>query len=139
MTDKLFFDTNILVYAYDTHESTKQNIAIDLILKNIRNGHGWTSMQVFGEFFNVVTKQIPNPITSEEAREAIGHLSLLNVAQMDMKLVSRAIDAHQQYQTAYWDSLIIASVEQANCSLLLSEDFNSSQKYFGAIALNPFE
>ena len=58
---------------------------------------------------------------------------------MDMKLVSRAIDAHQQYQTAYWDSLIIASAEQANCSLLLSEDFNSSQKYFGAIALNPFE
>ena len=139
MTDKLFFDTNILVYAYDTHDLNKQNIAIDLILKNIRNGHGWTSTQVFGEFFNVVTKQIPDPLTSEEAREAINHLSLLNITQMDMKLVSRAIDAHQQYQTTYWDSLIIASAEQANCSLLLSEDFNSSQEYFGAIALNPFE
>ena len=58
---------------------------------------------------------------------------------MDMKLVSRAIDAQQKYQTTYWDSLIIATAELANCTTLISEDFNSSQEYFGAIALNPFE
>lgn len=139
MTERVFFDTNILVYAYDKHEPAKQKIANKLILDNIRNDCGWLSLQVFGEFFNVVTKQIPNPLSSEEAREAINHLSLLNIADMDMKLVSRAIDAHQKYQTTYWDSLIVASAEAASCSTLISEDFNSTQKYFGMVALNPFE
>jgi len=139
MTERVFFDTNILVYAYDTHDLAKQKISSKLIIDNIQNGRGWLSTQVFGEFFNVVTKQIPNPLSSEEAREAIEHLSLLNIADIDMKLVSRAIDAHQKYQTTYWDSLIIAAAEQANCLTLLSEDFNSSQSYHGVIALNPFK
>lgn len=138
MTENVFFDTNILVYAYDTHDPAKQEIATHLILENIRNNNGWLSTQVFGEFFNVVTKQIPNPLSSEEAREAIDHLTLLNIAQVDIKLVSRAIDAHQKHQTTYWDSLIIATAEQVHCSTLLSENFNSSQKYFGVVASNPF-
>ena len=139
MTDLVFFDTNILVYAYDQHDQIKQKVASELILQHIRNGNGWVSIQVFGEFFNVVTRQIPNPLTAEEAREAIECLSLLNVTNMDMRLVSRAIDAHQKYQTTYWDSLIIAAAEQTSCSSLLSEDFNASQKYYGIVAVNPFE
>ncbi len=138
MTKAVFFDTNILVYAYDTHDPVKQKIANHLILESIHNHCGWVSVQVFGEFFNVVTRQINNPLTSEEAREAIDHLTLLNITKMDMKLVSRAIDAHQKYQTTYWDSLIIASAETASCSTLLSEDFNTTQKYFGIVASNPF-
>ncbi|MCF6236220.1 MAG: PIN domain-containing protein [Gammaproteobacteria bacterium] len=138
MTEGVFFDTNILVYAYDTSDPAKQKIAKDLILKNIRNAQGWLSIQVFGEFFNVVTKRIPEPLTSEEAREAISALSLLKITKMDMKLVYRAIDTHQKYGTTYWDSMIISAAERSKCSRLFSEDFNSSQKYYGIIADNPF-
>ncbi len=63
MTEGVLFDTNILVYAYDTSDPVKQKVAKDLILENIRNAQGWLSIQVFGEFFNVVTKRIPNPGT----------------------------------------------------------------------------
>ncbi len=138
MSDGVFFDTSILVYAYDTHDPPKQKIAQDLILENIRNGQGWLSIQVFGEFFNVVTKQIPKPLTSDEARDAISYLSILNITDMDVKLVFRAIDTHKKYGTNYWDSMIIAAAERANCAKLLSEDFNSTQKYYGIIAKNPF-
>jgi hypothetical protein len=55
---------------------------------------------------------------------------------MDMKLVSRTIDAHQRYQMTYWDSLIIATAELANCSTLISEDFNTAQKYFKESLIN---
>ena len=138
MSDGLFFDTNILVYAYDTYDPVKQKIAKDLILENIRNGQGWLSIQVFGEFFNVVTKQIPEPLTSDQARDAISYLSILNITEMDMKLVLRAIETHQKYGTTYWDSMIVAAAERANCSRLLSEDFNAFQMYHGIIADNPF-
>lgn len=138
MNNGVFFDTNILVYAYDTEDPAKQKVAKNLILENIRNAQGWLSIQVFGEFFNVVTRRIPEPLTSEEAREAISALSLLNITKMDMKLVSRAIDTHQKYGTTYWDSMIVVAAERANCSRLFSEDFNSSQKYHGIIADNPF-
>jgi hypothetical protein len=40
MTERVFFDTNILVYAYDTHELAKQKTAKKLTLDNIRNDCG---------------------------------------------------------------------------------------------------
>lgn len=138
MTDRVFFDTNILVYAYDQHSPSKQKMAQTVIIEAIRSGDGYISSQVLGEFFNVVTKRIATPLSIDEARMAIGHLSLLNCVDIDQSLVQRAIDAHQVYQTSYWDSLIIAAAERSQCTVLLSEDFNHSQVYLGAKASNPF-
>jgi len=138
MKDKVFFDTNILVYAYDKHDPAKQHIAKDLLLDHIRKQNGYVSLQVFGEFFNVVTKRIANPLSSEEARQAISHLSILNVVSMDIDLMHRAIDNHQKYQTTYWDSLIIAAAARSNCIKLFSEDFNATQIYDGILLENPF-
>ena len=138
MTDQVFFDTNILVYAYDTHEPSRQEIAKDLILKNIRSRSGYVSIQVFGEFYNVITRKIPEPLSSEDARDAISYLSILNIIEMDIDLVHRSIDTHQEYGITYWDSMIIAAAERANCTKVLSEDFNTSQLYHGIIAENPF-
>ena len=138
MSGNVFFDTNILVYAYDTHDLLKQKIAKNLLMSNIRNGRGYVSLQVFGEFFNVVTKRIPKPLSSEMARSAINHMSIFNIIEADLELVHRAIDTHQKYKITYWDSLIIAAAERANCSTLLSEDLNTHQLYHGIKADNPF-
>ncbi|MCP4234770.1 MAG: PIN domain-containing protein [Aestuariibacter sp.] len=138
MANRVFFDTNILVYAYDTHDQSKQKVAQGLILENIRKGRGWLSTQVFGEFFNVVTRQIPEPLSSAEARDAISDLSILSITDMDLELVFRAIDTHKKYGTTYCDSMIIAAAERAKCVIILSEDFNSTQKYHGIAVENPF-
>lgn len=99
------------------------------------------SVQVLGEFFNNVTRRIANPLTIQEADRAVDAISsspTLDVLNIDLPMVRRAIATHSRYGTTYWDSLIVAAAEKAGCSAILSEDFNSGQSSHGILAINPF-
>jgi predicted nucleic acid-binding protein len=52
MSDKRFFDTNILFYAYDTSDPAKQATAEALVRQAAADGSGVVSTQVLGEFFH---------------------------------------------------------------------------------------
>lgn len=139
MTDRVFLDTNILVYAYDSHEPTRQNRAQEIIIEGIRYQRAVVSSQVFGEFFTVVTRKIIAPLTANEAQGIIIELGILDVVDIDLALVNRAIDTHCTYQISYWDSLIVAAAERASCTQILSEDMNAGQLYNGIVVINPFQ
>lgn len=137
MNDRIFFDTNIVFYAFDNSEGEKQTAAQDLIANAMATGSGWISVQVLGEFFHatVIRKQL---MSSEEAEQAIISLSPLNIVDVDSALVREAISIHRQFQTSYWDSLILASANRCKCHKLISEDFTNHQKYGGVTVTNPF-
>ena len=139
--DRFFIDSNILVYSYDNAEPNKRALARELIARLVRNGNGVVSVQVLGEFFNIVTRRISNPLTIEQADRAVGAIGSfpkLDVLNIDIAMVRRAIATHSRYGTTYWDSLIIAAAERASCDHILSEDFNAGQSYHGILAVNPF-
>ena len=138
MSDKAFLDTNILVYAYDEHEPRKQRKAQELIIDGIEQENLILSVQVLGEFFNVVTRHIPQPIPPGEAKEIIATISILPVQEIDLAMVNRAIDSHKMYQILYWDALIVSAAERAGCSLILSEDLSDGQAYHNMVVRNPF-
>jgi predicted nucleic acid-binding protein len=104
MSDRTFLDTNILVYAYDQHEPQKQRKAQKLIIDGIEKENLLLSVQVLGEFFNVVTRHIPQPMTPDEAHEIITTISILPVQEIDLAMVNRAIDTHKTYQISYLES-----------------------------------
>lgn len=139
MNDKSFLDTNILVYAYDKHEQGKQKKAQSLLKESIQNDNAVLSTQVLGEFFCVVTKHIKEPMSVDEAHEIIKKFSIMHVVEIDLALVNRAIDTHKKYHISYWDSLIIAAAERADCEKIFSEDFNSGQQYHNVLTINPFK
>ena len=138
MADRDFFDTNILIYAADRSEPEKQSQARRLLKNAIENETGVVSVQVLGEFFYVVTRRIPNPLSVEEAEEVIHRVAVLPVVELDWALVQRAIDTHKQYGITYWDSLIVAATERAGCTRIISEDLNSGQSYHGIAVVDPF-
>ena len=138
MPDRAFIDTNVLVYSYDSRDPEKQSRAQELLAGGIENETVVISAQVLGEFFNVVTRRIPNPLSVEEAEGVIDLVSILPVVGIDISLVRRAIATHRRYGIAYWDSLIIAAAERAACTYVLSEDLNSGQSYHGITVVNPF-
>ena len=96
------------------------------------------SIQVLGEFFVSASRRIPTPLSVEEATAIIDVISALPVINIDTAMVRRAIATHSRYGTNYWDSLIIAAAERANCTSILSEDLNPGQLYHGMLAVNPF-
>ena len=138
MHARTFLDTNILVYAYDQNEPKKQKIAQDILTDGIEQEHSVLSVQVLGEFFNVVTRHIAQPMTSSEALEIIEMLSILPVQEIDATMVTRAIDTHKTYQISYWDALIVSAAERAGCTLLFSEDLSDGQTYHNILVRNPF-
>jgi predicted nucleic acid-binding protein len=73
MSDKVFFDTNILVYSYSFTELDKQKIA----RKIIEEANSYISTQVLKELVNTLTKKFGK--TWHEAKEAVNESSKNNV------------------------------------------------------------
>ena len=138
MANRDFFDTNILIYTVDRSEPEKQSRARRLLTAALENETGAISVQVLGEFFNVATRRIPDPLSAEKAEEAIQRMAVLPVVELDWLLVRRAIDTHKEYGISYWDSLIVAAAEKAGCTRIISEDLNSGQSYHGIAVVDPF-
>ncbi|MFH1983553.1 MAG: PIN domain-containing protein [Pseudomonadota bacterium] len=139
MTDRIFLDTNVLVYTYDTHNGAKQRVAENILRMSIENENAVISVQVLGEFFNVITRKISSPMAPVEALEIIRTLEILPVQEIDRAMVTRAIDTYQRYSISYWDSLIVAAAERSQCARILSEDLNDGQQYYGITVQNPFK
>ena len=72
--DKVFVDTNIVVYAYDVSAGEKHKKALE-IMKDMWNvGNGIISSQVLQEFFVSVTRKIAKPLNMPAAKEIVKDL-----------------------------------------------------------------
>ena len=101
-SDRFFIDSNVLVYMCDGSDPQKQPFAEELIVSLVGNRNGALSCQVLGEFFSIVTRRIPRPLTVEEAMEVIDRVGSLDVVEIDSAMVMRAIATHSRYGTTYW-------------------------------------
>ena len=138
MADRTFIDTNVLVYAFDRGDPIKRAQALELLGTGIEEQTAVVSAQVLGEFFNTVTRRISDPLSAEQAQEAVDVISTLPVVALDLALVRRAIGTQMRYQISYWDALIVAAAESADCTRILTEDLNPGQAYHGIVVVNPF-
>lgn len=136
IVSKIFIDTNILVYSIDQKELEKKEKA-RLILKKIIDSHlPVISTQVIKEFYVVATTKLK----AEQliVKNIIHNFRNMEVVQNDLELVEQAIDISVISQLSFWDSLIIAAAEKANCEFIFSEDLNAGQTYRGVMVVNPF-
>lgn len=135
---KEFIDTNILVYAYNSSEPMKQGKARSVLSNLWLTGNGCLSIQVLQEFYTVVTRKIPKPITLEFAATIIEDLSNWNCHVSNVADILQAIKIQQRYQVSFWDAQIICSARKLGCEILWSEDFQHGQVYNGVMVRNPF-
>ena len=63
MSDRVFIDTNVLVYAYDRSEPEKQRRALETLDQLVSARAGVISPQVMSEFFVTVTRKIASPLS----------------------------------------------------------------------------
>jgi len=138
MTDRIFVDTNILIYAYDTEAHDKHVVCKEKIRELWNNGQGVISTQVMQEFYVNVTKKIPAPISLDYARQIISHYEVWQVELISPRLVGFASEIQERNQLSFWDALIVATAVQGNVEKLLSEDLNSGQMIEGIEVVNPF-
>lgn len=138
MNDKVFFDTNILVYAYDKNEPEKGAIAKQLIGEHGTEGNLVLSTQVMQEFYVTVTKIGKHMLTKEEAADIVNDFAEFPLVQVNQSIITRAMKRHQTKVFSFWDSLIVEAALQAGCSTLLSEDLQDGLVIDAMGIHNPF-
>ena len=138
MSDKVFFDTNVLVYAFDKSEPEKGIIARQLISDFGTDGNLVLSTQVLQEFYVVVTKIGKLMLSREEAENIVNEFAEFPLVQVDMAIISRAMKRHQSKIFSFWDSLIVEAALKLGCSQLLSEDMQDGLVIHSMTIRNPF-
>ena len=134
-----FFDSNIFIYLFDPTDERKRSIAHRLIDSAIETDRGCISFQVVQETLRVVTGKIPKPLAADDAQAFLKH-SLLPLWRVmpSAELFKRGLRIRAQYALSFYDSLIVAAAQEANCKRLYSEDMQHGQTIGKLRIVNPF-
>lgn len=131
----VFIDTNILVYAVDAADPAKQAIA-RLVLSS--NPDAVISTQVMLEWYNVVTRRMAVPLSTDEARRGLAKLALMDARSTRPTDVVAAAKLADVEQLSLWDAMVVAVAARAGCTKLYTEDLNAGQMIGGVEIVNPF-
>ena len=138
MTDKIFVDSNVLVYAHDKDAGSKQVQAAQRLGKLWETGLGRLSTQVLQEFYVNVTQKISKPLGRSAAREVVRSYGRWVENFITPGTVVRASEISETWQLSFWDGMILATAEQDGAAELLSEDLSHGQTIAGVRISNPF-
>jgi predicted nucleic acid-binding protein len=140
MSDRVFIDTNVLVYCFDRGEPEKRARALEVVNRfSDSSGEQLVlSTQVMQELYVTLTRKL-NPSLSElDAERAVAKLAELPIVPIDRAMVLSAIGTSRRYQLSLWDSLILQAAFTSGCCRVLSEDMQDGFELEGVIVENPF-
>lgn len=120
MTDRAFFDTNVLVYLFDKDEPIKQAVARDLFVENA--SRLVVSTQILAEFYVVATRKLKRPMDEGFAGGIVQRLSQFPTVPVDVDVVLAATRTSLANQISLWDAQVVEAASISGCSLLFTED-----------------
>ncbi len=133
MSDKLFFDTNVLIYAV-AKDADRTPSALDWLSRG-----GSISVQVLNEFTNTARRKLNRPW--EEVVAALDALRMLctECASITERTHHVAVGLSRRYGFHLYDALIVASALEAKCTMLVTEDLQDEQIIDEQLTIrNPF-
>jgi predicted nucleic acid-binding protein len=137
MKDRIFVDTNILVYAHDLNAGDRHAKACAIIESLWEAQTGVVSTQVLQEFYVTVTRKIKSPLKPAEARETIRNYLAWPLQVNDPETTIRASEIEEKNGLSFWDALIVAAALQLQAKKIISEDLNNGQIIEGIMIENP--
>ena len=138
MTDRVFVDTNVLVYSRDASEPPKQKLAMEWMARLWRERTGRLSFQVLNEFYVTATKKLQPGMDAESAREDVRFLLAWRPISVDARVVEGAWLIQDNYKLSWWDALIVSAAQVGGCRYLLTEDLQENQNMGNLEVINPF-
>lgn len=134
MQDRFFIDTNLLIY-YVSNDASRKAVVKDLF---VDNENIIISSQVITEF---VAAAVKKKILSfdDSVKYAKEFLDLFYLDLIDNEVLLLSFKIAEQYKYSIWDSLIVASALESNCSILYTEDLQDGQVIENRLrVVNPF-
>lgn len=139
MSDRVFVDTNVLVYAYDRSEPEKQRQASQVLSRLAISGAGVIDTQILAEFFVAVTRKMEAPLSIDEAYDRVkNYLRSWTVLTLTGMIVLEAARGVRDHQFSFWDAQVWAAARLNQIPVVFSEDFSSGAVIEGIKFVNPF-
>ena len=127
----VFFDSNVLLYLI-SNDSSKADRAEQLI-----SGGGIISVQVLNEFASVASRK--NAMRPPEIREVLSAVrAACSVEPLSVQTHDLALELVERLHLSFYDALILAAAQLANCTILYSEDMQDGQTIERITIRNPF-
>ena len=133
MPDRVFFDSNVLIYAMVSGDSRRER-AQQLVEQG-----GAISVQVLNEFVAVARRKMHMPWN--EVTKALDAIRILCSPPVPITISTHesALQIAQQHGYEIYDALIVAAALEARCATLYSEDLQDGQVIDGKLTIrNPF-
>lgn len=138
MAERVFVDTNILVYFRDSTEPGKQAAAAAWMAYLWETGAGRISLQVLREYYVTVTAKLDPGLPPAQAREDVWSFRAWRPFQAGVDVLDEAWDIEDRFRLSFWDALIVASARRLECDVLLTEDLQDGQDLDGLTVWSPF-
>ncbi len=136
--DKVFVDTNVLVYGHDVDSGPKHKIARRILLDLWQQKKGVLSSQVLQEFYVTITRKIANPLPRKTVRDILRDYIRWPVERIEPETILNASRIEEANRISFWDALIVAAASQGAASKILTEDLQSELTIEGILLENPF-
>ena len=134
MSGDFFIDSNVWLYAFMDESSPKHAPAKALIEQD----RVVLSTQVVNEVCNNLIRKAG--YTEPEIQQTIQNwAAVYQILDVTLPMIRQASVLRIAYRLSYWDSLILATAQDAGCSVVYSEDMQDGLR-IGALTLrNPFK
>jgi predicted nucleic acid-binding protein len=133
-----FVDSNVLAYAHDSSEATKQPVAASVLESLWKTNTGTLSTQVLQEFYVVATRKFTPPMNRGEARAIVAAYAEWDVMTVDAPMIVAASRLEERHRLSFWDALIVEAARRAGAGRLVSEDLQRGRLIAGLRIENPF-
>ncbi len=134
--DRIFVDTNVLLYAAATAEPAKTGLArrwLDLLWQRSTGRISW---QVLNEFYANAERKLRIPAT--DARKTVRAFSQWQPVGFNLDQIERSWHWMASSGLSYRDALIVASAETLGCRWLLTEDLQHGRRFGVLEVVDPF-
>jgi predicted nucleic acid-binding protein len=138
MSDRIFVDTDILVYALDADAGEKHAVAANVVAGLWESRNGMLSTQVLQEFYITLTRKVARPVSGNIARRLIRNYLVWELVLNDGAIILHASEIEENYQLSFWDGLIVAAAYSKNAAAILTEDMTHAQVIEGVRLENSF-
>jgi len=133
MPARVFFDTNVLIYAL-AQDDPRCTQAEELLTSG-----GLLSVQVLNEFVSVARRKIL--MSWSEVTEALAAFRVLCPSPLPIaiEMHEAALKIAEKRGYNIYDALVVAAALEAGCAILYSEDLHDGQTINGQLTIrNPF-
>ena len=134
---KVFIDTNVILYAHDSRNRSKEVAAIEWMRRLAAQDLATVNLQSLNEVANALLKK--RWFASPDAAFAIiDGLAEFGDTPLSWAEIRIARLLHKSTGYSWWDCLLLASALELGCSHFLSEDLQDGQVIGGLTIINPF-